>query len=89
MTKDEFIQLTDAKVSEQDWDIINVVYTFHPSISETEGKKQIAYLYSNFGMRIIRDMEATARRAAYLEAGIQKARNNLDALTTEFNELKK
>ena len=88
MTKDEFIQLTDAKVSEQDWDIINVVYTFHPSISETEGKKQIAYLYSNFGMRVIRDMVTTARRAEYLEGCIRQAQSNIDNLTQELKELK-
>lgn len=87
MTKDEFIKATDANISDSEWDIINVVYTFHPSISETEGKRQIAYLYSNFGMRLIRDMEATARRAAYLEGCIRQAQSNLDNLTQELKEL--
>lgn len=45
-------------VTEADWKIIEKVYTFHPSISETKGKEQIADLYTEYGMGIIRDMES-------------------------------
>lgn len=40
--------------------IIEYVYMYYPSISNIDGKNQIAYLYVNFGMRIIWDMRNTA-----------------------------
>lgn len=40
--------------------LIEYVYMYHPSISNVDGKDQIAYLYVHFGMRLIRDMRNTA-----------------------------
>lgn len=39
MMKQEFEKLIGKEVSEEDYSLINRVYSFHPAISETEGKK--------------------------------------------------
>jgi hypothetical protein len=45
MTKQEFKSLTTREFTDKEYEAIETVYTFHPAISETEGKKQIASLY--------------------------------------------
>ena len=51
MTKQEFKALTKRDFTDKEYETIETVYTFHPSISETEGRKQIANLFDNFGFR--------------------------------------
>lgn len=48
MTKQEFEKRIGAEISQKDYSIVEHVYTWHPSISEVEGKKQIAELYKSF-----------------------------------------
>lgn len=51
-----------------EYEEIELVYASHPSISGSghEGQEQIARLYSEFGMRIIRDMASrTSQDRAY------------------------
>ena len=50
-------------MTESEYKDIEFVYTFHPSISNTEGKTQIAKLYELGGNRLIKDMIPTARKA--------------------------
>ena len=45
MTKQEFQKRIGAEISQKDYSIVEHVYTWHPSISEVEGKEQIAELY--------------------------------------------
>lgn len=56
MMKQEFENLIGKEVSDKDYEVIDRVYTFHPAISETEGKKQIADIYNAGGMTVIRGM---------------------------------
>lgn len=72
-----------------EYDEIEYVYASHPSISESghEGQEQIARLYSEFGMRIIRDMTPTAEKAEQLRTELIAARNKVDRLTEELKEL--
>lgn len=44
MTKQEFQKRIGAEISQKDYSIVEHVYTWHPSISEVEGKEQIAEL---------------------------------------------
>ena len=88
MTKQEFKALTKRSFTDNAYLDIETVYTFHPSISETEGKKQIASLYDTFGMRIIKDMLPTAEKAKEYEERIAQKRHELEALRDELNELK-
>lgn len=87
MTKQEFEERLGKTVNGRDYAKIEEVYTMHPSISETEGKDQIVYLYETFGMRIIEDMLPTARKAREIEDGMRSARMQLERLSGEYKEL--
>ena len=88
MTKQEFQALAKRSFTDDVYAEIETVYTFHPSISETEGKKQIAYLYDTFGPRIIKDMLPTAIRARDYETRIAQKKHELRELQEAYNELK-
>lgn len=72
-----------------EYEEIELVYACHPSISGSghEGQEQIARLYSEFGMRIIRDMIPTAKEAERLRTELIAARNKVERLTEEIKEL--
>lgn len=70
MSKDEFEKLLDKEVSVpyNDYPVIECVYLYHPSISQdsVKGKAQVAMLYTNFGIRLIRDMLPVALKVREL-----------------------
>lgn len=72
-----------------EYEEIELVYASHPSISGSghEGQEQIARLYSEFGMRIIRDMAMTAREAERLRTELIAAKNKVERITEELKEL--
>ena len=88
MTKQEFKALAKRDFTDVECTAIETVYTFHPSISETEGKKQIASLYDAYGIRIITDMLPTATKAREYEEHIAQKRHELESLQEEFEEFK-
>lgn len=87
MTKHEFEEWLGGQVTEKEYKDIEFVYTFHPSISNTEGKTQIAQLYKIGGIRLIRDMIPTARKAQELDNKIMAANANLMRLKRQFEML--
>lgn len=88
MTKQEFKALTKREFTDKEYEAIETVYTFHPAISETEGKKQIASLYDTFGIRIIVDMMPTATKAKEYEERIAQKKHELGELQEEFKKFK-
>lgn len=76
-------------LSDEDYELIEYVYTFHPCISETEGKRQVAMLWNEFGKQIFKDMRATAQRNQELEDAIQRTRHQLQNLLDEADALRK
>jgi hypothetical protein len=58
MMKNEFEDHIGHAVSDEEYSTIEYVHTWHPAISETEGKAQIAKLYTDYGMTVIEDMVA-------------------------------
>lgn len=76
-------------ISDEDYSLIEYVYTWHPCISETEGKAQVAWLYKEFGIKVFQDMQATARRNQELEEAIQRTRGQLQKLLDEADALRK
>ena len=74
MTHEEFEAKLGSKVSDADYTIIERVYAFHPVISNTKGKQQIADLYKIGGMRVIKDMVATADAAEVIDQQIFSCR---------------
>ena len=88
MTKQEFKDLTNRDFTDAEYTAIETVYTFHPSISEVEGKKQIDNLYDTYGIRIIADMLPTANKAREYEENITRKRRELEELQEEFKNFK-
>ncbi len=94
MTKQEFetkITLlgSEKPVSEDEFKIINFVYTFHPAISETEGKEQVAWLFINLGMRVFNDMTETAKRAEEIETQLNSLKGEMESYKAEYSQLKR
>lgn len=90
MTKQEFLNHLPEGArtpSENEFEIITLVYNYHPSIHPVEGKKQIAMLYSTFGMRIIMDMQETAKRAQEIKDEMRSLGAKIRELEDEWQEL--
>ena len=94
MTRQEFEDIAkkrgyEVRITNDDYSAIERVYQFHPCISEKDGKQQIADLVGLYGMRIIRDMEPTARKAQQLEDEIRSYRHQLDLKKQELEDLRR
>lgn len=97
MMKCEFLQKVEeirgqqrgpAKISDEDYSVIEFVYTWHPSISETEGKREIAELYCKFGMRIIQDMFCTANNHKNLVEIYERKLKEVEQIKEQIDALK-
>lgn len=75
MNKQEFEEKIGGWISVEQYRDIEFVYTWHPSVPESNRKEVIAQLYKLGGMRLIKDMMPTAN--AYRKLSIQ--RNELKA----------
>lgn len=73
MQKHEFEALAGAKVSDDEYRIIETVYQWHPKISNTGGKQEVAGLYKGFGMTIFHDMLSRANKAYELNEDLRQA----------------
>lgn len=89
MTKAEFEHLVDENITSEDYETIEYVYTWHPSITDQNGKREIATIYKIGGMRIIRDMVRSARDAERLENINRHLKNLSAAIKEEFESLAK
>ena len=90
MTDTEFLnRLPEGarKPTDKEFEAIQFVYNYHPSIHPSEGKDQIAMLYSTFGMRIIMDMLDTAQQAEMLESERRQLKARLREIEQEEQEL--
>lgn len=86
MMKEEFEKLVTRPFTASEYKEIEYVYNYHPSI---ENKAQIAALYDEFGMRIIRDMRPTAEKADEYESEMRVLRAKLDCVKTAYEDLRK
>lgn len=77
------------KPNNSDFELIDFVYCYHPSIDPSKGKDQIARLYSEFGMRIIHDMFDTAKRTQEIDQERRKLRRQIKELDEEYDALKR
>lgn len=97
MTKQEFMDRLaaldpgspEAEITNDEYLTIETVYTFHPAISETEGKTQIAGIFLYGGMAVIKDMLPTAVKARRIEAELQEIRAKEHNLRAELERLRK
>lgn len=95
MTKKEFDQKcievkpqNNRRPTDAEYKVIEYVYTFHPAISETEGKEQIAMLFLNFGMSLIRDMVPRAQLMEKKESELRAAREALERVQQEIKDIR-
>ena len=88
LTKVKCINGKEPNISDNDYKIIEYVYTWHPCIDSVRGKEQIAYLFSEFGFRIIEDMLATANMAESAEKEMLAAREAYEAAVKKYQKLK-
>lgn len=89
MLKEEFERRIGETVSDDAYKEIEYVYEFHPSISETCGKDQIATIWMIGKGRIIKDMMNTAREAERIETEIRRTNSKLESLKKELRMLKR
>lgn len=101
MTKEEFLNnlyiflppdggldpATD--LTDEMFKVIEHVYKFHPSISDADGKRHIAYLYVNFGWALICDMKPRADLMEEKEREYAKAKSKLDEIKEDMEFLRK
>ena len=78
-----------ASISDEDYKKIEYVYTWHPSISNLDGKSQIAWIYVNFGMCVINDMFETASLNEDLEHDLESAMREVEKIKKRLEKLKK
>lgn len=94
MNKDEFcgqvrtISGSIPLITDNDYELIEYVYNFYPTISETEGKKQIAILFIIGGMALIHDMLPRSKRVHELEDQIHKYTSELNSYKKELEDMK-
>lgn len=74
-------------VTSEMYRIIETVYNAYPTISNEDGKHEIAYLYITFGFIIIQDMYDRAKESERLNDKIIRASNYLVKLRDEQNQL--
>ena len=72
MMKAEFEALIGKSVTEGEYKDIEMVYTWHPAIKNTTGKDQMALLYNNFGMGVIKGMVPVAKKMEGLDGEMTK-----------------
>lgn len=93
MTKQEFEHIIRNSVTDEDFKIIETVYTYHPCISNCYGKEEMASLYISFGMRLIKDMLPTAKTARTMEENIRLCKQNYEKhvaeLKSNYDDFKK
>lgn len=79
MLKEEFEKLVGHEVPDEEYRIIEDVYTYHPVFDVFDAKQQCAALYNRFGFLIFMDMHASAMIQAKYE-------NDRRAAANDFNE---
>lgn len=94
MLKQEFLDRVEnitgkrPVVSNDDYNIIEYVYNYYPTIDDVNGKFQIATIYVYGGMPVIYDMMNRANMAQTIECNIASERANLNASLESLESLK-
>lgn len=93
MTREEFKERVEKipskyhDFSQDDYALIEYVYTWHPAIDNYGGKDQIAEIYAHGGMMVIRDMYARAQKAEEAERKIHAIRKDIAGMEKMIAEL--
>lgn len=88
MMKEEFESRIGRGVSEAEYKEIEYVYTWHPAISDTEGKDQVAAIFNVGGMVVIRSMKEAAIMGERLENELRAEMLKVERLKSRIQKLK-
>ncbi|WP_343250608.1 hypothetical protein [Diplocloster hominis] len=80
---------TAPSITNKEFEAIEKVYQYHPSISDVDGKEQIASFYANYGMAIIMDMLPRAELMEVKEKQLMAAREALRKVEEEIKSIRK
>ena len=81
MTKIEFEELAGKEIAEAEWKMIEAVYTWHPAISETKGKKQVCAYWT---AGLIADLYPRAAALIQNDQEITRYSQEMEALRNNF-----
>ena len=80
MMKAEFEAMTGKSVTDEEYKVIEAVYTWHPAINDTTGKDQMKTLYTQFGFGVIRGMLPVAEKMEKLDGERRELLAQLDTI---------
>ena len=78
MMQHEFEERLGKKVSSDYYEVIETVYSWHPAITDTEGKAQIVALYKLGGIGLMREMMPLAERLQKLASEVAAAKSAME-----------
>lgn len=76
------------QLTSKEYECIEFVYNYHPCVDNVTGKKQVAMLFVEFGLRVFLDMKPTAVNAKSIETELLEMRRNVENLECEYGNLK-
>ncbi len=88
MTKSEFEEMIGGSVMDEEYQLIEEVYMWHPAIRNTSGKEEVAELYKSFGIVIFYDMYPRAKKAKDIEDNIRLIDKTRAVLVDQLKQLK-
>lgn len=77
MTKQEFEDRIEGSVTQEQYNLIEFVYQWYPTTIEID-KDRMAQIWHIGGMRLIKDMLPTAKKANDLDREIHKLRLDIE-----------
>lgn len=80
MMKAEFEAMVGKSVTDEEYKVIEAVYTWHPAINNTTGKEQMKTLYTQFGLGVIRGMLPVAEKMEKLDEERRKLLAQLETI---------
>lgn len=86
MMKTEFEDLIHGSVTDEEYELIETVYMWHPAIRTTSGKEE---LYLSFGMVIFKDMYPRAMKLKEIDEEIRSLNRAKDSLIAKRERLKR
>lgn len=81
MLKSEFLRLINTEPpTDDEYELIEKVYNWHPAISETDGKRQVARLWDDFRITIFYDMSHRADAILQIQKALSRSRTEVEKL---------
>lgn len=88
MMKNEFEEMIGESVTDEEYQLIEEVYMWHPAIRSASGKEEVAELYKSFGIVIFYDMYPRAKKAKDIEKNIRMLDKTREELVDKLKLLK-